>query len=65
MNGTCCRDLLVDVSDTIIVEIQKYNGLYHASETETTLNGNREKFGTHVSYFDNFSFRIISHLQAY
>ncbi len=37
--GTCCLDLLVDVSATNIVEIFKYGGTYHASKTETTKNG--------------------------
>ncbi len=37
--GTCCLDLLVDVSATNMVELFKYGGLYHASKTETTKNG--------------------------
>ena len=30
--GTCCKDVLVNVSATKITEIYKYGGLYHASK---------------------------------
>ncbi len=51
---TCCSDVLVDISETHLLELEKYGGLYHASKTETTLNGLNIMFEQLSSYYPVF-----------